>query len=842
MEPKPSPPPADGLPRRRGPKRKAREEAGALSPPPPKRRARERKPSDLPALPPPPRARAAPKPRRKPAHKKARRRSVKPQRKKEASSSPPPPPTPPPLPSLEQEVEAVLSRGAGVHIVPTFAGWFSWKEIHPIEKQTLATFFDGKSEKRTPETYLGIRNFIMKKFHFNPQVHLGSKDLSELSIGEMDARLEVLEFLAYWGLVNFHPFPQNEQECKLVDSKNNADAEEKSSLVEKLYQFESVQSYLVPVPNKADIASPAQAVYLLSEPTLAEDVVTSAESSVEYHCNSCSVDCSRKRYHCRTQVDFDLCSDCYNEGKFDEGMSQVDFILMDSAEVKGSGGTSWNDQETLLLLEALEIFNGNKWDDIAEHVATKNKEQCMLYLLQMPIWEAFLDDDFFNHTSQQIVEQAAAENVTKVPEKMEVHESAEAKESTGEKISKKANANSEETGMNLSNKNASSKKDTKNSDDLVAPFIVDELYKSSSTDPGNKKSSSDVNVSGERASNFVINVLRSAFEAFGHFPEKKDTASFTEAGNPVMALAAFLSGLVDHDDAVTSCHTSLRAILEISPALQLATRHCFILSDPPSEVEIPTFSVSPASTGNMHQNRDDLIRTVNDGDKDRIKKVQDAAFTSLEEYQELCHTNGSSVHVPQADAESYSTKDSDNRIDMVDNSDASEKISAGHNSISHSASPNDTDRNEARCIASQEDCKVTTEDSKERNSNKNIAADNDSIRRLQRAACTGISAAAVKAKFLADQEEYHIRQLAALVIQKQFQKVEAKMSFIAEVEHMSMKAREITKAYRNKLLVERNEIIASRRVAAMQSWPNQRWAHGTRLPLGCTASQHLTRP
>jgi hypothetical protein len=127
MDSKPSPPPPpDAPPRRQKPKRKAREVAAALSPsPPPKRHAPELNPSDQPALlPPPPRKRAAPKPRRKPARKKSPRRSVVPQRKMEAS--PPPPssslPPPPPRPSLEQEVEAVLSRGAGVHVVPTFAG------------------------------------------------------------------------------------------------------------------------------------------------------------------------------------------------------------------------------------------------------------------------------------------------------------------------------------------------------------------------------------------------------------------------------------------------------------------------------------------------------------------------------------------------------------------------------------------------------------------------------------------------------------------------------------------------------------------------------------------------
>ena len=46
------------------------------------------------------------------------------------------------------------------------------------------------------------------------------------------------------------------------------------------------------------------------------------------------------------------------------------------------------------------------------------------------------------------------------------------------------------------------------------------------------------------------------------------------------------------------------------------------------------------------------------------------------------------------------------------------------------------------------------------------ANQNDSITRLKRAAATAISAAAVKAKFLGDQEEYQVRRLTALMIEK----------------------------------------------------------------------------
>jgi SWI/SNF related-matrix-associated actin-dependent regulator of chromatin subfamily C len=42
----------------------------------------------------------------------------------------------------------------------------------------------------------------------------------------------------------------------------------------------------------------------------------------------------------------------------------------------------------------------------------------------------------------------------------------------------------------------------------------------------------------------------------------------------------------------------------------------------------------------------------------------------------------------------------------------------------------------------------------------------DSVLKLKRAAATAISAAAVKAKFLAEHEEYQIQKLTALMIEK----------------------------------------------------------------------------
>lgn len=73
-------------------------------------------------------------------------------------------------------------------------------------------------------------------------------------------------------------------------------------------------------------------------------------------------------------------------------MVSTDFIIMEPmTERAGVNGGSWTDQETLLLLEALELY-GDNWNEIAEHVATKTKAQCILHFIRLPIADPFLEE------------------------------------------------------------------------------------------------------------------------------------------------------------------------------------------------------------------------------------------------------------------------------------------------------------------------------------------------------------------------------------------------------------------------------------------------------------------
>merc|ERR1711971_749978 len=51
----------------------------------------------------------------------------------------------------------------------------------------------------------------------------------------------------------------------------------------------------------------------------------------------------------------------------------------------------WTQQETLLLLEALELFKDD-WHKVCEHVGSRTQDECILHFLRLPLEDPYLDD------------------------------------------------------------------------------------------------------------------------------------------------------------------------------------------------------------------------------------------------------------------------------------------------------------------------------------------------------------------------------------------------------------------------------------------------------------------
>ncbi|KAL0921855.1 hypothetical protein M5K25_008969 [Dendrobium thyrsiflorum] len=755
--------------------------------------------------------------------------------------------------TMELEFEAVRSRGVGVHVVPTSAGWFSWEKIHELEKHSLPSFFNGQSESRTPEIYVEIRNSIMKKFHVDPQTPVEVKDLSEISVGELGARQEVMEFLDHWGLINFHPFPHSSTDTRVIE----AGAEKTTSLLDQLYQFENVESLPCYVPKKQESPPPSMLPQLLPESALLDDMMRPVDPSVEYHCNSCSGDCSRRRYHCQKQADFDLCAECYSNGKFGSGMTPADFILMESAEGPGVSSRSWTDQETLLLLEALELF-GENWNEIAEHVATKTKAQCILHFLQMPIEDPFLEvQENFNDNMVEKIEPSSANkesSVAKVPEAIEV-----------------------ENGMSSEHP-------------VSSPADVSDMKYA------------EVDLSGETYSNFAVNSLKSAFQAVGFTNEDGRMFSFAEAGNPAMVLVAFLAGLVDQDAVSTSCRTSLKSMLEESPGTQLVSRHCFILEEPPNDARSPVPESAVAANGDLEALKEEQQLPSSNGSaelKNETINNQPNANSGQSEMKQSASPNESPqkstvkelsdsflpVDVTSGNSEPDDKSLPEELTSQSDRNDASNfdeaMVNKANNSkelgdfpvhdgdapsmlkfvddqkLSEEGKPESVEQScnselidqvqQISELTKVEDSTPTSIVLKEEPEQKDSAAStldvnvvaggddkkvsspkNDinisttsdsshSANNIKRAAVTVLSAAAVKAKLHADQEEDQIRQLVSCLIEKQLRKMEIKLAFFPEMENLIIRAKEQTERARQKLINERTQIIAARLFSSQSS-------------------------
>jgi len=115
-----------------------------------------------------------------------------------------------------------------------------------------------------------------------------------------------------------------------------------------------------------------------------------------YNCFSCGVNCTRVRYHstrsARTPKQIELCPNCFLEGRFPGGSQNSDYVRMeDPAYATVDRDVPWSDQETLLLLEGIEM-SGDDWNAIANHVGTKTREQCVVRFLQLPIEDSYLEE------------------------------------------------------------------------------------------------------------------------------------------------------------------------------------------------------------------------------------------------------------------------------------------------------------------------------------------------------------------------------------------------------------------------------------------------------------------
>ncbi|XP_017334947.1 SWI/SNF complex subunit SMARCC2 [Ictalurus punctatus] len=226
-------------------------------------------------------------------------------------------------------------------IIPSYAAWFDYNSVHAIERRALPEFFNGKNKSKTPEIYLAYRNFMIDTYRLNPQEYLTSTACRRNLAGDVCAIMRVHAFLEQWGLINYQ-----------VDSESRPTPMGPPP-TSHFHVLADTPSSLVPLQPKASQTPSSQPI--LSFPDKVKEKTTDLQN-------------------------FGLRTDMYSKK---------------SGPSKGKNAASatreWTEQETLLLLEGLEMYKDD-WNKVSEHVGSRTQDECILHFLRLPIEDPYLEE------------------------------------------------------------------------------------------------------------------------------------------------------------------------------------------------------------------------------------------------------------------------------------------------------------------------------------------------------------------------------------------------------------------------------------------------------------------
>ncbi|KAM4612572.1 SWI/SNF complex subunit SMARCC2 isoform 2-T2 [Polymixia lowei] len=226
-------------------------------------------------------------------------------------------------------------------IIPSYAAWFDYNSVHAIERRALPEFFNGKNKSKTPEIYLAYRNFMIDTYRLNPQEYLTSTACRRNLAGDVCAIMRVHAFLEQWGLINYQ-----------VDSESRPTPMGPPP-TSHFHVLADTPSSLVPLQPKASQTPATQ--QMLSFPDKVKDKPADLQN-------------------------FGLRTDMYSK-------------KTGSAKSKSTASSmrEWTEQETLLLLEGLEMYKDD-WNKVSEHVGSRTQDECILHFLRLPIEDPYLED------------------------------------------------------------------------------------------------------------------------------------------------------------------------------------------------------------------------------------------------------------------------------------------------------------------------------------------------------------------------------------------------------------------------------------------------------------------
>ncbi|KAK9459606.1 uncharacterized protein V1516DRAFT_642084 [Lipomyces oligophaga] len=114
--------------------------------------------------------------------------------------------------------------------------------------------------------------------------------------------------------------------------------------------------------------------------------VKAAEQGVKFHCDVCACDCTHLvRIKCAECTDYDLCVPCFASGASSSTHKPSHAYSIIEQHAYPIFSEDWGADEELLLIEGAETLGLGNWQDIAEHIGGRTKEEVDRHYLDVYI-------------------------------------------------------------------------------------------------------------------------------------------------------------------------------------------------------------------------------------------------------------------------------------------------------------------------------------------------------------------------------------------------------------------------------------------------------------------------
>lgn len=308
----------------------------------------------------------------------------------------------------EEKARGYLMKQRFKVIIPSYAAWFDRENINDVEKNSLPEFFNGRNRNKNETVYKEFRDFMIDSYRLNPLEYLTVTACRRNLAGDVASVMRVHAFLEQWGLINYQIDPESRPSLLMPqftghfqvvldtpkglqphvpakDSKiNNEDGgKEYEHSEKKLKVGNEILKKQVNMELRKNIYDNAADAAALMDDN--QRKLNSSLTSRKYNCYTSGEDVTKVRYH-NLHSKQNISELCFKHGLFPGNFQNVDYVKIEQA---AAANTMWNDQEVLLLLEAIEMYQDD-WDAVQYHVNTRSKEQCIAKFLQMPIEDAYL--------------------------------------------------------------------------------------------------------------------------------------------------------------------------------------------------------------------------------------------------------------------------------------------------------------------------------------------------------------------------------------------------------------------------------------------------------------------